>query len=154
MYLGKCLYNLKMIASVAPGQRMCTRDEYISQEVSTSSTGAYRWRTDGRDKMLTRVQDIVHATIEISDRVIESKYLTPADNESLVTTRMRLQRVHELRTIWEHLGNAKLGISGQTQTYPGDAKIGHETQKLVACIDEARTRIRVALQTIGENVHE
>lgn len=154
MYLTKCLYNLKTIASIAPGQRICTRDEYISQEQSsTIPTAVYRTRADGRDKMLTRVTDIVHATCEIADRILESKYLDANAQSDLSTIAFRNQRVAELKLIWERLGDAKRGIDGQRQTYPGDASVGHPIEELLHYIDESRTRIRIRLQACNENVY-
>jgi hypothetical protein len=153
MYLNKCLYNLKMIATIAPGQKMCTRDEYISQEPISNVAGMYRMRADGRDKMITRVHDIVHACIEIADRIIESRYLVLKPNGAeMQFATMRLRRIGELREIWGRLGESKHGIEGQTQTYPGDAKIGHAIQELITYIDESRTRIRIALQSIDEEL--
>jgi hypothetical protein len=154
MYLNKCLYNLKMIATIAPGQKICTRDEYISQEPISNVAGMYRMRADGRDKMITRVHDIVHACIEIADRIIESHYLVvkPKGEIKIEYATMRTQRIGELRTIWGRLGDSKHGIEGQNQTYPGDARIGHAIQELITYIDEARTRIRIALQSVDEQV--
>lgn len=152
MYLNKCLYNLKMIASIAPGQRMCTRDEYISQEPARMGNSVYRIN-DGRGKMLARVSDIVRATIEIADRIMESQWLEIKNEPSIDASRMRTQRVSELKLIWERLGEAKHGIDGQNQTYPGDATIGHPLQVLLTEIDEARTRIRIRLQACGETVY-
>lgn len=73
-FLSKCLFNLHAIGEIPRGQKINTRGDCLSIERESYIQWVKRF-ADGRSKVFRDINRYVSTVIEISIRIMESKYL-------------------------------------------------------------------------------
>lgn len=148
-FLEKCLFNLTAIGEIPRGKKISTYGECIQPE-----TGSYLPESiqrlshaDSRAKVLRTIRFHVMTVIEISLRIMESKYLQRPQN---VDVTIYVKRITELKNIYHALREAKRGICGQIDAYPGDADVKIQITDLTAEIDKHMIALNICLEEIGE----
>lgn len=170
-FLSKNLYNLHAIGEIPRGQKINTRGECLSVEKESSFQWVKRL-ADGRSKVFRDINRYVSTVIEISTRIMESKYfvytMIDAANEpdaflqndnnhepeakkiNYDALKLRAARIEELRKIYHGLGEARRGIIGQQDTYKDDTDVCAIILDLTTKIDHHSTEIRKFIQSCGE----
>lgn len=164
-FLSKCLFNLHAIGGVPKGQKINTRGDYLSIERDSYLQWVKRF-SDGRTKVFRDINRYVSTAIEISTRIMESKYfvndhLYAYENNNNVqkgidhsALRIRSERILELGKIRLALEEARRGVVGQQETYKDDTDIQALTTDLIKRIDDHIGDIKIFLRGIGEKIDE
>jgi hypothetical protein len=163
-FLGKCLFNLHAIGEIPRGKKINTRGECLSVEKETFVPQWAQRFADGRTKVFRDVGRYVSTVIEISERVMESKYLTAQgvitdinnDNNARAidynALAIRAARIEELQKIYYGLIEAKRGIAGQTDTYKDDTDVCAIILDLLTKIDQHTAKLKKFLQSMDQNI--
>jgi hypothetical protein len=182
-FLTKNLYNLHAIGEIPRGQKINTRGECLSVEKESSFQWVKRL-ADGRSKVFRDINRYVSTVIEISMRIMESKYFIrdylysaqesewadaehPAPNDNNARNgfpdvkkvnhdilKVRAVRIEELHKILHGLNEARRGIVGQQDTYKDDTDVCAIILDLTTKIDQHMLEIKKFLQSIGEKTDD
>lgn len=178
-FLDKCLFNLSAIGEVPKGQKISTREEYLTAEKESVIPQWMKRFADGRLKVFRDINKYVSTAIEVSTRIMESKYFVneylysdnaiadPMQNDNNASKkrggaenksvnhdilRVRAVRIDELKRSYSGLLDARRGIVGQQETYKGDTDAAAAIRDLTTKIDSHCVEIKKFLLSIGEKI--
>lgn len=147
-FLERCLFNLAAIGEIPKGKKISTYGECIQPETESYLPESIQRlsHADSRTKVLRTIRYHIMTVIEISLRIMESKYLhNNIDNMSIYA-----RRITELERIYHALRDAKRGIIGQIDAYPGDADVKIQITDLITEIDRHMIILNKCFAEIGE----
>lgn len=147
-YLEKCLFNLDAVSKIPTGVRVNTRGDTISAE--KDSYVQWLWRlSDSREKAFRTIKFQINTVIELSTRIMESKYLT-ARSETIEY----YERVNEIKKICRGLIFAKRGVENLRETYSDDNDAAAMSCDITIEIDKHVSAIKIFLRGLGEDAIE
>lgn len=158
------MFNLKALGEVPKGQKINTRGDNLSPEKDSYLQWARRL-ADGRTKVFRDINRYVSTVVEISTRIMESKYFVQnclyiVSDDNLQrevdhnAIRHRAERIKELYDIIEGLSEGRRGIIGQQDTYKDDVDVRAITVDIIKRIDDHTAIIKEFLRENGEKIDE
>lgn len=126
--LDNLLFNLKTISSIPKETRIKTSTDFITFDEETALQFYRRWR-DGESRYKA-VKDICHeirTIIEISSRIMESKFLNNAHDSPI----FKEKRINELKLIAASLEASIGGIDNLCETYVNDQNVRGPLEPLI-----------------------
>lgn len=148
-FLDKCLFNLTSIGEIPKGKKISTHGECIQAESGSYLPESIQRMShaDSRAKVLRTIRTHILTVIEISLRTMESVYIHHPHVDTAV---LYAKRISELKNIYHALREAKRGVSGQLDAYPGDIDVRKQITELVAEIDKHMELLNARLAELGE----
>jgi hypothetical protein len=128
--------GLNIIATIKRGQTLSKRYNKLVVIDHTQAEGVYRtlWK---EDRYTTRdlIRDIVLKSFELSDLLLDSKYLTPTDVYNALHIQKYADIHHGLTILHKSLTNSIEGIKQTSETYKSDESLLQEYNTLVKKIE-------------------
>jgi hypothetical protein len=151
--IDKHLYQLNTISNIPPGKKISTAREFIVVEDDSTFQCVWRWKAgDERTRGILVICNIVHYTIELSTRIMESKYLVNGLEEANDLA-MKNKRISELKKIRLGLLTAIRGIEHTAATYAADADTISPIKPLIGEINDNADVILTFLKALGESIN-
>jgi hypothetical protein len=145
--LDDLLYDLKTLAEVKKNSRISTAKDHITIEPDTMFQWLWRLRaSDGRDKSIKAISNLVKTTIEYADKILESKYLL--DEYDTVEKANRIAALHK---IYDALTIALPGIRNLCATYNDDADAQYKFDKITNAIEAELLKLKNILYSSNYN---
>ncbi len=155
-FLQKLLYDLETISKLGENQRLNTTNEYISIESESTFNGIYRAVSgDSRRRTLHAVSDTINASIELADRITESKHLSIYDTVNNLLIKPKLSELFNQRVEWLNRIHDSLSISINginilsDSTYHNDTDIAIQLKLLINDIKLSLERIALTLSELS-----
>lgn len=146
-FLSTELYKLQIISKVLPGQKLETHGECLS----ASNPGFMAWvnrvnNRDSRQKVMRAIRQLIDSVIEISKRIMESKYFAHESKKN----NMRIERIRELKQIYTALIEVQGGLANQEELYKTDSDIVLQIKKMTGDAMRHVHNLKAFLQELGE----
>lgn len=129
--LDDLLYDLATIAELRKYSRLSTAKDRLVIEPESAIQFVWRWRAgESRDKTISVVHNIISTVVDISDRILESKYLDNEDGDA-----EKAIRIEDLQKIYKGLTGALPGLRNLSFTYDDDADAKFKFTKIISHVE-------------------
>jgi hypothetical protein len=145
--LDDLLYDLKTLAEIKKNSRISTAKDHITIEPEGMLQFIWRFKAnDSREKSVKAITTLVKTTIELADKILESKFLLD-EYESVE----KANRIAALHKIYDALTVALPGIRNLSATYGDDADAQYNFNKIINAIDSELLKLKNILYSSNYN---
>lgn len=147
--LNRIIIDLRIIAKIPEnGKISTTTTDPIRVETITTAQGFHRWIWgDSREQSYTALRNLVNNIVDISDNILQSRYMNIPLNELTPHELSEFNRCHsQLKTLAKEINNSLQGFSNLHRTYENDATISSKLEVLMSNLNDQKNKIEASLE--------